>query len=287
MNAKQNVLRRMRRCSGFDLISNGLIVVFCLFSLFPLYWLFSGSLKYSSDVVKIPPDWIPRTVTFSNYRKVFENYPAWLWILNSMAVTLLTCGGIVLVASGAGYALSKMKFVGKNLIFAYVIAALLVPMEVYILPLYKEVVQMGIKGKYLSYILPNLAMPFGVYLLKNFYDSIPDEILEATQLDDCGKLKFFFYFGIPLSKPGVAALAILSAIRVWNNYLWQLLMADPDNKSFTLPVGVAKMFDATTGDMDYGLRFAASALTAIPLMIVFFCFQKFFTSGVSAGAVKG
>lgn len=277
----------MRKYINFDGISNVLIVAFCLFSLFPLYWLFTGSLKYSSDVVKIPPDWIPRAVTFSNYRKVFANYPAWQWIINSLTITLLTSGGIILVASGAGYALSKMKFAGRNFIFAYVIAALLVPMEVYILPLYKEVVQMGIKGSYLSYILPNLALPFGVYLLKNFYDSIPDEILEATQLDGCGKGRFFFYFGIPLSKPGLAALAILSAIRIWNNYLWQLLMANPDNRSFTLPVGVAKMFDATTGDMDYGLRFAASALTAIPLMIVFFCFQKFFTGGISAGAVKG
>lgn len=277
----------MRKYINFDGISNVLIVAFCLFSLFPLYWLFTGSLKYSNDVVKIPPDWIPRAVTFSNYRKVFANYPAWQWIINSLTITLLTSGGIILVASGAGYALSKMKFAGRNFIFAYVIAALLVPMEVYILPLYKEVVQMGIKGSYLSYILPNLALPFGVYLLKNFYDSIPDEILEATQLDGCGKGRFFFYFGIPLSKPGLAALAILSAIRIWNNYLWQLLMANPDNRSFTLPVGVAKMFDATTGDMDYGLRFAASALTAIPLMIVFFCFQKFFTGGISAGAVKG
>lgn len=277
----------MRKYINFDGISNVLIVAFCLFSLFPLYWLFTGSLKYSSDVVKIPPDWIPRAVTFANYRKVFANYPAWQWIINSLTITLLTSGGIILVASGAGYALSKMKFAGRNFIFAYVIAALLVPMEVYILPLYKEVVQMGIKGSYLSYILPNLALPFGVYLLKNFYDSIPDEILEATQLDGCGKGRFFFYFGIPLSKPGLAALAILSAIRIWNNYLWQLLMANPDNRSFTLPVGVAKMFDATTGDMDYGLRFAASALTAIPLMIVFFCFQKFFTGGISAGAVKG
>lgn len=277
----------MRKYINFDGISNVLIVAFCLFSLFPLYWLFTGSLKYSSDVVKIPPDWIPRAVTFANYRKVFANYPAWQWIVNSLTITLLTSGGIILVASGAGYALSKMKFAGRNFIFAYVIAALLVPMEVYILPLYKEVVQLGIKGSYLSYILPNLALPFGVYLLKNFYDSIPDEILEATQLDGCGKGRFFFYFGIPLSKPGLAALAILSAIRIWNNYLWQLLMANPDNRSFTLPVGVAKMFDATTGDMDYGLRFAASALTAIPLMIVFFCFQKCFTGGISAGAVKG
>lgn len=275
------------RKSKFDLVSNSLIVLFCIFSLFPLYWLFTGSLKYSSDVVKIPPDWIPRAVTLSNYRKVFENYPALNWIFNSVAITFLTCAGIVLVASGAGYALSKIKFPGKNIIFAYTIAALLVPMEIYILPLYREMVEMGIKGTYLSYILPNLAMPFGVYLLKNFYDSIPDEILEAAAIDGCGRVKFFFWFGIPLSKPGIAALSILSAIRIWNNYLWQLLMANPDNHSFTLPVGVAKMFDATAGDMDYGLRFAASALTAIPLILVFFCFQKFFTSGVSAGAVKG
>lgn len=194
--------------------------------------------------------------------------------------------GIILVSSAAGFALSKMKFKGRKVIFSFVVAALLIPMEIYILPLYKVVVGFGWKGTLLGYVVPNLALPFGVYLMKNFYDTIPNEIIEASEIDGCGKVRFFFQFGIPLSKSGVGALAIMSGIRIWNNYLWQLLMATASESSYTLPVGVTKLMDSLV-DTDYGLRFAAAALTAVPLLIIFFAFQKMFTEGVSAGSVKG
>ena len=277
---------KIKNRSKFDIISNIFIFIFSLFSIFPIYWLFTGAFKYSGDVIKIPPDWIPTRVTLGNFQKLFSEHPALQWVLNSTIVTFATTACIVLVSSACGFALSKMKFRGKNLLMAFVIAALLIPMEVYILPLYKIVVGLGWKGTLLGYVLPNAAMPFGVYLMKNFYDTIPDEIIEATEIDGCGKVRFFFQFGIPLSKAGVGALAITGGIRIWNNYLWQLLMATGDEGSYTLPVGVTKVMESLV-DTDYGLRFAAAALTAIPLLILFFAFQKTFTEGVSAGAVKG
>ncbi len=283
---KKSLSQILRNKSRFDIISNAVIIIYCLFSIFPIYWLFTGSFKYSTDIVKLPPDWIPSRWTLRNFENVFTNHPAGQWILNSVIITVLTTAGIILVSSAAGYALSKMKFAGRNVIFAMVIAALLIPMEIYILPLYKLVVGFGWKGNLLGYIVPNLAMPFGVYLMKNFYDTIPDEIIEASDLDGCSKVRFFFQFGIPLSKPGIGSLAIMAGIRIWNNYLWQLLMATASESSYTLPVGATKLLDSLV-DTDYGLRFAAAALTAIPLLIIFFAFQKLFTEGVSAGAVKG
>lgn len=279
-------LQILRRKSKFDIISNTVIIVFCLFSIFPIYWLFTGAFKYSTDIVKIPPDWFPSRWTLNNYAKVFSEHPAVNWILNSVTVTVLTTLGIIFISSAAGFALSKMNFAGKKVIFAFVVAALLIPMEIYILPLYKVVVSLGWKGNLLGYIMPNLAMPFGVYLMKNFYDTIPNEIMEASSMDGCNKVRFFFQFGIPLSKPGIGSLAIMAGIRIWNNYLWQLLMATASEKSYTLPVGATKLLDSLV-DTDYGLRFAAAALTAIPLFIIFFAFQKLFTEGVSAGSVKG
>ena len=283
---KNNKNKKIKYHSKFDFISNIIIIIFCLFSIFPIYWLFTGSFKFSVDVIKIPPDWWPSRWTFHNYINIFKNQPAAIWIMNSAVVTVGTTIGIILVSSGAGFALSKMNFAGKKLINAFIIAALLIPMEIYILPLYKIVVDFGWKGSYLGYILPNIALPFGVYLMKNFYDTIPDEIIEASEIDGCNKVVFFFRFGIPLSKSGVAALAILSGVRIWNNYLWQLLNATNEAISYTLPVGAAKLFDSMV-DVDYGLRFAAASLTAIPLLLIFFLFQRFFTEGVSAGAVKG
>jgi multiple sugar transport system permease protein len=282
--SKQNKIRNQ---SKFDVISNLFIIIFCILSLFPIYWLFTGSFKFSSDIVKIPPDWFPVKWNLTNYANVFLKNPAGRWIFNSVFITLVTAIGIILVSSAAGYALSKMNFVGKNLILAFVIAGLLIPMEIYLLPLYNLIVNLGWKGSYFGFVIPNLTMPFGVYLMKNFYDNIPNEVIEATEIDGCNKVHFFFKFGIPLSKPGIGALAILSSIRIWNNYLWQLLNSTSEAKSYTLPVGVAKMFDVTGGDIDYGLKFAAAALSALPLLVIFFAFQRFFTAGISSGAVKG
>lgn len=274
--------------SPFDIISNIVIVLFCVLSLFPIYWLFTGSFKYSTDIVKIPPDWWPTSWTVDNYLAVFEKNPAWSWIFNSVFITIATTLGICIVSSGAAFALSKLKFPGKKLILSFVIAALLIPMEIYILPLYKIVMSLGWKGTTLGYVLPNMVAPFGVFLLKNFYDSIPNEIMEAAEIDGCNKTRFFFSFGLPLSKPGLGALSILSAINTWNNYLWQLLMATSEKTSYTLPVGVARLFDNSLGsDVDYGLRFAAAVLTALPLLAIFFSFQNFFTRGIASGAVKG
>lgn len=277
---------KIRNRSVFDIGSNIVIVLFCVFSIFPIYWLFTGAFKYSVDVIKLPPDWIPVRATFSNFQKLFAEHPAGNWIINSITVTVVTTFFIVIISSACGFALSKMNFPGKKLLMGFIIAALLVPMEIYILPLYKLVVGLGWKGSLLGYVVPNLAMPFGVFLMKNFYDTIPNEIIEATEIDGCNKVRFFFQFGIPLSRAGVGSLAIMAGIRIWNNYLWQLLMATASEASYTLPVGATKLLDSLV-DTDYGLRFAAAALTAVPLLIIFFAFQKMFTEGVSAGAVKG
>lgn len=161
MNGK--FLVKLRHASKFDMVSNGLIVLFCFFSLFPIYWLLTGSFKYSSDIVKIPPDWIPARVTAQNFLHVFEKNPAWRWMINSVAITVITVVLLVLVSSAAGYGLSKMEFAGRNIIFAFIIAALLIPKEIYIIPLYKLMVKFQWVGTYRAIILPDVAMPFGVY----------------------------------------------------------------------------------------------------------------------------
>lgn len=268
-----------------DLVLNILVILFCLFSVFPIYWLLTGSIKVQSDVMKIPPDWIPTKVTFENYRQIFTDNPAWRWIFNSFATSLLGTLGIIAVSQMAGYAIAKINFTGRNLIFSFVIAALVLPKEVYLLPLYQEMVGLGWRGSFRALILPDLAMPFGVFLMKQFFDGIPNELGEAAAIDGCGRIRFFFEFGIPLSKPGIGALGILAFIRMWNSYLWQYTMAT-DKSTYTLPVGIARMMD-NPDIVDYGLKFAGAAVAAIPLLIIFMFFQRYFTSGITAGAIKG
>lgn len=279
------MLKRLKRYSKVDLFANGLIIICCIASIFPIYWLLTGSFKFSNDIVRIPPQWFPQNPTLFNYKNIFVNNPALKWLQNSFTIAIVTTAGIVLISSAAGYALSKMNFVGKKLIFAIVIAGLILTKEVYLLPLYQLMVSLGWIGTLKGFIVPDLAMPFGVYLLKQFYDGIPNEICEAATIDGCGRTRFFFSIGIPLSKPGIGALTILAFIRIWNSYLWQFVMAK-GKETYTLPVGVAGLFDDPTV-VDYGLKFAGASITAIPLLIVFVIFQRFFTSGITAGAVKG
>ena len=283
-----NRKNRVRQRATLDTISNIFIIIFCVLSVFPLYWLFTGAFKYSTDITKYPPDWIPSRFTTSNWAKVFTEYPAWTWLFNSVFVTVVTTVLIVLISSLAGYALSKVRFGGRGLIFAVVIAELLIPMEIYILPLYKTIFNMGMVGKFAGYILPNIALPFGAYLMKNAFDTIPDEILEAAEIDGCSRLRFFFTVGLPLTKPGIGSLAILSCVRVWNNYVWQMLMGDTSNtRTLTLPVAVKQLIESSMNYTDYGMMYVAATLTALPMIIIFFAFQKYFTAGITAGAVKG
>lgn len=280
----KDIFRCCKKSKG-DFLINMIIILFCLGSVFPIYWLLTGSIKIQEDVMKIPPDWIPARISFSNYVSIFTENPAWTWIYNSFAAALAGTLGIIIISSATGYALSKLEFVGKNIIFMFVIAALVLPKEVYLLPLYQEMIAFQWRGKLRSLILPDLAMPFGVFLMKQFYDTIPDELREAAEIDGCGSVRFFFEFGIPLSKPGIGALGILAFIRMWNSYLWQYTMAT-DETTYTLPVGIARMMD-NPDIVDYGLKFAGAAVATIPLLIIFIFFQRYFTSGITSGAIKG
>lgn len=281
---KHKLLRQIQKSPG-DFLLNLLIVLLCVLSVFPIYWLLTGSVKAPDAVMKIPPDWIPRQVTFANYLKIFHDNPAVTWICNSFASSLFATVGILIVSAMCGFALSKLRFRGRNLLFAFVIAALVLPKEVYLLPLYQLMVSFGWRGKLLALIVPELAMPFGVFLMKQHYDAIPNDILDAARIDGCGSFQFFFRFALPLSKPGLGALGILAFIRVWNAYLWQYIMVT-DASGYTLAVGMARMM-VEPDIIDYGLKFAGAAVAAIPLLIIFLCFQKYFTSGITAGAVKG
>ncbi len=278
-------IRSIFRKSPGDMFANILIVIFCIESVFPIYWLLTGSVKYKADVMKIPPDWIPTRITFENYAQIFSDNPTFRWIFNSFFSAGVATLGIILVSSAAGFALSKIRFPGRKLLFGFVIAALVLPKEVYLLPLYKMMVAFGWRGTLWALIVPELAMPFGVFLMKQYYDGIPDEIVEASTIDGCGRFRFFRQFAIPLSKPGIGALAILAFIRVWNSYLWQYVMAT-DSSTYTISVGIARMM-VEPDIIDYGLKFAGAAVAAIPLLTIFMFFQKYFTSGITAGAVKG
>jgi multiple sugar transport system permease protein len=275
--------KNKKKKEKIDIILNGLVIFFAVLNLFPLYWLFTSSLKNSSDVVKMPPDWFPKTITFSNYVDVFNNQPAFRWAFNSIFVSLVSTIALIIVSCLAAYAFSKLKFKGRNVIFIIFISSLMVPKEVMIVPLFRIVQDLGMVNSLNGMIWPNVATAFGVFMLKGFFDSIPDSLRESAKIDGASEFTVFYRIMLPMVKPGIGALFILNFVQVWNDYLWQLVVGQDEN-SKTLMVGIATLMQDLNPNFAY--KMAGATVAAVPMLLIFIFFQKYFTSGISIGAVK-
>ncbi|WP_047985175.1 carbohydrate ABC transporter permease [Ornithinibacillus californiensis] len=276
--------KNKRKRDKYDVIANVIVIFFALLSLFPLYWLITSSFKNSADVVKMPPDWFPTTFNINNYIDVFSNQPALKWAMNSVVVSLVATIALIIVSSLAAYAFSKLQFRGKNIIFIIFISSLMVPKEVLIVPLYRIVDNLGMVNTLHGMIWPNVATAFGVFLLKGFFDSIPDSLRESARMDGASEFKTFIKIMLPLVKPGIGALFILYFVQVWNDYVWQLVIGQDEGVK-TLMVGTATLMQDLNPNFAY--KMAGATVAAIPLLVIFIFFQRYFTRGLTMGAEKG
>jgi multiple sugar transport system permease protein len=267
----------------YDIVSNGVIILFAVLNLFPLYWLISGSFKTSAAIYKMPPDWIPASLFLENYTELFKNQPAFRWLFNSFFVSFTTTLIVVVISAMGAYAFAKLKFRGKNILFFILISSLFVPKEVFIIPLFRIIIALGWSDSYAAMIFPNVATAFGLFLLKGFFSTIPDSIRESGKMDGASEFTIFMKLMIPVVKPGIGALFILNFVQVWNDYLWQLLTGTSKDMK-TLMVGVASLMQEIYPNM--GFKMAGATVAAIPMIIIFLAFQKYFTAGISVGAVK-
>ena len=260
-----------------------ILIMLAIFFLFPLYWIVTGSFKSAIDINAKVPVWFPMNPTMGNYDKLFAK-PAFLWLFNIVFISamamILTC----ITAALAGYALGKKRFYGRTILFTIIICAMALPKQVIVIPLAQEMKLLHMSDTLWAVILPTVGWPFGVFLMKQFSETIPNEILEAARVDGAGELKTFFSVVFPMIKPGIGALAILTFVNTWNDYFLQLVMLTSEEK-WTLPLAIANM----QGEMssDFGLIMAGAALASIPIIVVFIAFQKYFTQGIAMGAVKG
>lgn len=186
----------------YDIGANIIVIFFAICSLFPLYWLVTSSFKNSVDVVKMPPDWFPKSFTLSNYVDVFNNQPAFKWAYNSIVVSLVATLALLIVSAMAAYAFSKLRFKGKNIIFIIFISSLMIPKEVMIVPLFRIIQDFGMVNTLSGMIWPNVATAFGVFLLKGFFDSIPDSLREAAKMDGASEFRIFFTIMLPVGETG-------------------------------------------------------------------------------------
>lgn len=269
---------------GYKVFSVAILVVMVIFFLFPLYWIVTGSFKNKLEITARTPIWFPIEPTVENYARLFDN-PAFLWLFNiifiSAAAMILTC----LTASLAGYALGKKRFIGRGVLFTIIICAMALPKQVIVIPLAQEMTNFfHLNDTLWAVILPTVGWPFGVFLMKQFSENIPSSLLEAARIDGANEFRTFAEIAFPIIKPGFGALAIFTFINSWNEYPLQLVMLT-QNEAKTISLGIASKLSEMSND--FGLIMAGAALAAVPIIIVFLCFQKYFTQGITMGAVKG
>ena len=274
---------KAREHNWLFLLLKGMIVIGAILQFFPLYWMVTSSFKVSHVVTRTPPQWVPLQPTLVNYQNLFSNANAGGWLLNSIFLAGATTVVIVVVSAMAAYAFAKLRFWGRGFLFTVLVCTLMLPKEIYIVPLFKVTQYLGIMGTFLGVILPSAAVAFGVFMLKNFFATVPDSLREAAKIDGAREARIFLQVYLPLARAGVAALVVLMFVQVWNDYLWQMIQLNKDSMK-TLQLGIATL--QHDQNPDYGLRMAGATLAALPLVVLFIAFQKHFTRGITAGAIK-
>ncbi len=260
-----------------------LVVLLSVVFMFPFYWIATGAFKPQNVTVQIPPQWWPKNPTLQNFKQLSES-PLFHWTMNSFIIALGTMLIVCTVATMAGFVLAKKVFPGRNLIFWSLIVAMALPKQVVMIPLFTILSKLDWINTYQALIFPAAGWPFGVFLMKQFSQGIPGELLEAAKIDGCTEIRSFWSIVIPMVKPGIGALAIFTFINAWNDYFMQLIIIRSE-KMMTLPLGVALLQQEFT--TNYGVIMAGAALASLPMIIVFIVFQKYFTQGITMGAVKG
>ena len=254
--------------------------------LFPLLWLVSTALKSpTEDIFSFPPQLIPLKPTFENFKTVWQTYPFGRYLLNSSIVALLSVGLNLVFCSLAAYPLARLRFKGKKIIFSLIVATIVIPFQIVMIPLYILAVNLGLRNSYLGIILPNIVSAFGIFLLRQALQNVPLELEEAARIDGCSELGIWWNIMIPAVRPALITLAIFVFIGSWSDFLWPLIVLDRP-EYFTLPLGVAKLSGSTLS-LDWRLVAAGSVIALAPITLLFVFLQKYIVASDISSGVKG
>ena len=268
---------------GYKIFVVIVLALLAVFFIFPLYWILTGSLKDAITINARTPQWFPLNPTLDNYVRLFKQ-PAIQWLLNTIIIAVAAMALTCITAALAGYALAKKRFWGQTVLFSLLVCAMALPKQVIVIPLLQEMSALGLNNNLLAVILPTVGWPFGIFLMKQFSETIPTEMLEAARIDGASEVRTFVSIVFPMVKPGVGALAIFTFVNTWNDYFLQLIMLQR-REVLTISTGIARLQGEVSSD--FGLIMAGAALAAIPIVAVFLMFQKYFTQGITMGTVKG
>ena len=259
-------------------------IIFILLWVFPLVWLIITSLKYENEVITNTFSFFPSNPTFANYSKAFYSTEILRWMVNSVIVSGIAMICTLVVDAPIAYAFAKIKFPGRNIVFWLVMAGMMVPFQVLIIPLYLQFNSYGLINTLASAILPRLSLPIGIFILKQFYEDIPDALEEAAFIDGASRLRIFISIIIPLGTAAMATVSIISFINSWNDFLWPLIAIN-DSTKYTITVGIAN-FQGTHGTQ-YSLIMAGAVIASLPQFVFYFFFRKKIISGIAMTGIKG
>ena len=261
-----------------------MLAVLAIITLLPLVWMLSASFKLSTEVFTFPIRWIPEKFHWENYVTIWQKIPLGLFTFNSFKLSIIITIIQLLTSSFAAYGFSKCKFPGRNGLFLAYIATIAIPWQVYMLPQYIMMQKLHLIDTHLSIILLQSFTAFGVFLLRQFYISIPNELLEAARIDGLSEYGTFARIVLPLTKPAMATLTIMSFVTVWNDYMGPMIYFNSE-RTKTIQLGIRMFIGQYSAE--YGLIMATSVMAILPVLVVFLAFQRFFVEGIASSGLKG
>lgn len=269
-----------RRATGWRLTAG---IVAAAVVIFPLYWMLVTALSTPAELYADDATLYPRAFAWENFVAPLQRYPFLRWFTNSLVIAVVSVVLTVVINLAAGYAFAKIDFPLKNVLFLAIISTLMVPVQVIMIAQFQLVVDLDLINTPMGVVLPRLAEAFGLFLSRQFFSSLPDELLEAARVDGAGAWRTFASIALPLSKPLVAVLVIFTFMWRWNEFAWPLI-ALQDTAQFTLPIGLLYLQDQY--QRDYGSLMAMSLLSVLPMLVVFAVFQRYFVEGMARSGLK-
>lgn len=260
------------------------LILIAVIMVVPFLWMLSTSLKTQYDAVKIPPVWIPDPPRWENYVKLFTEQPMFQFMLNTIKIVFFVVLGQLFFSSLAAYSFARISFKGRNVVFFFYIATLMVPGQVTMIPTYLMFAKAGLTDNHLALILPAFFSAFGVFLLRQFFMSLPRELEEAAEIDGCNPFMTYWRIMLPLVVPAMLTLGVFTLMNTWNDYMGPLIyLSSPEKYTMTLGIAYFKGIYTT----QWNLVMAGSIVSVVPILIAYLCAQKYFIEGIAFSGVKG
>lgn len=253
--------------------------------LFPLLWLFLGSVKLEKEILQYPPTLFGTKISWKNFQRIFTTIPMGNYLKNTVIFAGFSTGFALLFDSMSGYAFARLRFRGKNVVFICILLTMMVPFQVMMIPLFLESHFLGLLNTYPGLILPKLTTAFGIFMMRSYFAALPKELEEAARVDGVSEIGIFFRIMLPLVKPGLMTLGIFHLMNNWNDLLYPLMMTSETNMR-TLSAGLA-LFVGEHATLYYGPQLAGAVISILPLLILYIFFQKYFVSSAVSSGIKG